>query len=250
MTDKTATKNWSDEAVATLLGTVGNVSPVTAELVQAAADALGKSTRSIASKLRSLDREVASLAVAKPPAFTQDEGDQLARFVQTNSGNYTYAEIAEKFMGGKFRAKQIQGKLLALELTGAVKPAEKVEAVSKYNATEEVKFVEMVNAGAFIEDIATAMGKEINSVRGKALSLQRKGQIAKMPAQRTSHAKTQVDPLESLGDKVAKMTVAEIAEATDKTTRGIKTMLTRRGVACADYDGVAKKEKAEAKSAA
>jgi hypothetical protein len=46
------------------------------------------------------------------------------------------------------------------------------------------------------------------------------------------------------------MTVAEIAKAVDKTERGLRTLLTRRGIDCVDYKGKAKKEKAEAKSAA
>jgi hypothetical protein len=41
------------------------------------------------------------------------------------------------------------------------------------------------------------------------------------------------------------MTVVEIAEAIQKTPRGVKTMLTRRGLAASDYDGAAKREKAE-----
>jgi hypothetical protein len=45
------------------------------------------------------------------------------------------------------------------------------------------------------------------------------------------------------------MSVAEIAAATDKTERGIKTLLTRRGLTVADYDGAAKKAKAESKTA-
>jgi hypothetical protein len=40
------------------------------------------------------------------------------------------------------------------------------------------------------------------------------------------------------------MTVVEIAEAIEKTPRGVKTMLTRRGLAAADYDGAAKRDKA------
>jgi predicted HTH domain antitoxin len=54
----------------------------------------------------------------------------------------------------------------------------------------------------------------------------------------------------ALGDKVVTMTVAEIAAAADKTERGIKTLLTRRGIKVADYDGQAKKAKAEAKAVA
>ena len=40
--------------------------------------------------------------------------------------------------------------------------------------------------------------------------------------------------------------VEEIATAIDKTARGVKTMLTRRGLVAADYDGASKKEKATA----
>ncbi|MFI3220801.1 MAG: hypothetical protein QX189_17035, partial [Methylococcales bacterium] len=97
--------------------------------------------------------------------------------------------------------------------------------------------------------IAVTLGKSIPSVRGKALSLTRKGQIDKIPAQKDSHAKNTVDPVVALGDKIATMTVAEIAKAVDKTDRGVKTLLTRRGVKVADYDGAAKKAKAEAKAA-
>lgn len=250
MTEKTTAKNWSDEAVNTLLATVGSASPVSVELVEAAAAALGKSTRSIASKLRQLDREVASMAVVKAPAFSADESTALADFVNSRAGQLTYKEIAEAFAGGKFNAKQIQGKLLALELTGSVKPAEKVEAIKSYTEAEELKFVSMANSGKFIEDIAEALGKSVSSVRGKALSLTRSGQISKIPAQRESHAKDTTDPVTALGDKIATMTVAEIAAAVDKTERGLKTLLTRRGINCADYKGQDKKAKAEGKAKA
>lgn len=250
MTEKTTAKNWSDEAVATLNSIVGNTNPVSVELVEKAAEALGKSTRSIASKLRQLDREVASMAKEKTAAFTPEEGEALKRFVQDNAGQYTYKQIAENFRNGQFTAKQVQGKLLALELTGSVKPTEKVEVAGKYSEAEEAQFIKLANGGSFIEDIAKALGKEINSVRGKALSLLRKEQITKIPAQRESRAKDMVDPIDALGDKIATMTVAEIAAAVDKTPRGIKTTLTRRGIDCADHKGAVKKEKAEAKSAA
>jgi len=249
MTEK-ATKNWSDEAVDQLMNIVGSQSPVSVESVERAAEQLGKTTRSIASKLRQLDREVASLAKEKTSAFTADEGADLADFVQANAGNLTYKEIAENFAGGKFSAKQIQGKLLALELTGSVKPAEKVEVARTYTEAEEATFVKMAESGSFIEDIASKLNKTVASVRGKALSLTRKGQIAKIPAQKESHAKESVDPVTALGAAISTMTVAEIAAAVDKTERGLRTLLTRRGIKVADYDGAAKKAKAEAKAAA
>lgn len=246
---ETKSKKWNDETVATLLGIVGTASPVSVSLVEAAAEALGVTARSIASKLRQLDREVASMATVKTATFTPEEGAQLAAFVEANAGKLTYKEIAEKFPGG-FSAKQVQGKLLALELTSKVRPADKIEVATKYNEAEEATFVKMAQNGKFIEEIAMTLGKTIASVRGKALSLSRKGLIEKIPAQKESHAKNIVDPVDALGASVATMTVAEIAAATDKSPRGIKTLLTRRGIKAADYDGMAKKAKAEGKAAA
>ena len=218
--------------------------------VEAAAEALEVSTRSVAAKLRQLDVEVVSMAKEKVSAFSEEESHQLFNYVTNSPGVFTYKQIAEVFAGGKFTAKQIQGKLLALELTGSVKPAEKVEVARTYTEAEESKFVQMAERGQYIEDIAQALGKTVASVRGKALSLTRKGQIAKIPAQRESHAKDQVDPIVALGERIASMTVAEIAAAVDKTERGLRTLLTRRGINVADYKGADKKAKAEAKAAA
>lgn len=248
MTEKT--KKWSDEAVATLLQIVGSESPVSVASVEAASEALGVTTRSVAAKLRQLDREVTSMAKEKVSAFTDAESLELKAFVEANAGELTYKEIAENFLDGKFSAKQIQGKLLALELTGSVKPAPKIEVARTYTDAEEVTFVKMAESGSFIEDIAAKLNKTVASVRGKALSLTRKGQIAKIPAQRESYAKDQVDPVTALGDAIHGMTVAEIAVAVDKTERGLRTLLTRRGIDVADYKGQAKKAKAEAKAAA
>lgn len=245
---ETKAKRWSDEHVAQLLSIVGNGSPVSVELVEQAAEALEVSPRSVSAKLRQLDREVASMAKEKVAAFTPEQGDALAKFVNSNAGEYTYKELAEQFPGG-FSAKQIQGKVLALELTSMVKPAEKVEVARTYSDAEEAVFVKMAQAGKFIEEIAVTLGKSISSVRGKALSLSRKGQIDKIPAQKESHAKNVVDAVAALGSAIVNMSVAEIAKAVDKTDRGIKTLLTRRGITVADYDGAAKKAKAEAKAA-
>ena len=45
---------------------------------------------------------------------------------------------------------------------------------------------------------------------------------------------------------IGSQTVEAIAEQIGKTARGVKTMLTRRGLSAADYDGASKKEKASA----
>jgi hypothetical protein len=248
MTEKT--KKWSDEAVATLHSIVGSATPVSADLVAEAAKQLDVSERSIASKLRSLDIEVASLAKTKVSAFSESETEALKSFVAANAGNLTYKEIADQFADAKFNNKQVQGKILALELTGSVKAAEKVEVARSYSEAEEAKFVKMVKVGSFIEEIATSLGKTLPSVRGKALSLLRSGEIEKIPAQKESHAKESGDGVETLGTDIINMTVTEIATAVNKTERGIRTLLTRRGITVKDYDGAAKRAKAEGKAAA
>ena len=68
-----------------------------------------------------------------------------------------------------------------MELTSHVKPAPKVETVRTYTPSEEVTFVEMVNGGSFVEEIAAALDKSVNSIRGKALSLLRSGEINAIP---------------------------------------------------------------------
>jgi len=189
------------------------------------------------------DVELASASATR--AFSDSQEATLAAFVSDNSGDYTYAEIAGHFEDGAFSPKSIQGKILSMELTGHVKPAPKVEAVRTYSPAEEVTFVSMVQDGAFVEAIAAELDRSVNSVRGKALSLLRSGDIDAIPRQETTKGASKEDPLAELTD-IATMGVEDIAEAIGKTARGVKTMLTRRGISAADYDGAAKKEKASA----
>lgn len=238
------TIKWDEARTEELKGLVGAESPVTGATVEKAADALGTTVRSVAAKLRKIGFEVASMAKEHTSKFSDDEAAALREFVEANDGKFTYAEVATQFANGKFSTKQVQGKILSMELTGAIKPTEKVEVARTYTEQEEAAFVQMVDQGKFVEEIAEKLGKSINSVRGKALSLLRSGEIAKIPAQKESHAKDKEDVIETLD--VESMTVAEIATATSKTERGIKTLLTRRGLTAKDYDGAAKKAKAEA----
>ena len=238
-----ALPKWTDERTDELVNFVGDESPISQATVAEAADQLETSTRSISSKLRKMGFEVELASASSSRAFSESQEATLATFVQDNSGEYTYAQIAENFEGGAFDAKQIQGKILSMELTSHVKPAPKVEAVRTYSEDEEATFIDMVNDGAYVEAIAEALGREVNSVRGKALSLLRAGHIDAIPRQEHTKGTTKEDPLADLGD-ISSMTVEEIAEAIGKTARGVKTMLTRRGLVAEDYDGAARKEKA------
>ena len=240
-----ALPKWTDERTAELTAFVGGESPVSQATVASAAENLETSTRSVSSKLRKMGFDVELASASSSRAFSDAQESTLASFVTDNSGQYTYAQIAEHFEGGSFSPKSIQGKILSMELTEHVKPAPKPESVKTYTDAEESTFVDMVNGGSFVEEIADALGKTVNSVRGKALSLLRAEAISAIPKQKETKGSSKADPLADLGD-VASMTVEQIADAIGKTARGVKTMLTRRGLVAADYDGAAKKEKASA----
>jgi len=235
-----ALPKWTDERTQQLTDFVGSESPISQATVASAADELETSTRSVSSKLRKMgfDVELASASASK--SFSDEQEATLLAFVTDNSGSYTYAEIASHFEGGNFSAKSIQGKILSMELTSHVKPAPKVETVRTYTPEEEGTFVSMVNDGSFVEEIADALGKSVNSIRGKALSLLRSGEINAIPKQRETKGSSKADVLADVD--VANHTVEEIADQIGKTVRGVKTMLTRRGLQCSDYNGAAKKD--------
>jgi hypothetical protein len=185
--------------------------------------------RSVTAKLRKLGHDVPKKP-GEAPVFSADETAALSEFLDDNNGDLTAEEIATHFSeawGREITARQINGKALSLEKTGAIKPAEKKVAARTYSEAEEATITEMVEAGKFLEDIAAAVGREVNSVRGKLLSMGLKA------VQRDKKG-AKSDPYEGIEDMLDK-NVEEIAAAFDKTVRGVKTVLTRRGLACADY---------------
>jgi|TARA_R110002153_G_scaffold181622_1_gene334921 hypothetical protein len=234
---------WTDERTDTLTNFVGNESPVSQGTVAGAAETLETSTRSISSKLRKMGFDVELASASAQRAFSDEQESTLEAFVTGNSGQYTYADIAGLFEDGHFSPKSIQGKILSMELTGHVKPAPKVEAVRTYTPAEEATFITMVQNGDFVEAIANVMGRSVNSVRGKALSLLRSGDIDAIPRQEFTKSTSAADPLAGIND-IGSMSVEAIAETIGKTARGVKTMLTRRGLTASDYDGAAKSAKA------
>ena len=236
-----ALPKWTDERTQQLVDFIGESSPVSQAMVADAAEELETSTRSVSSKLRKMgfDVELASASASK--SFSEEQEATLSNFVTDNSGSYTYSEIAENFEGGAFSAKSIQGKILSMELTEHVKPAPKVESVRTYTPEEESTFISMVNDGAFVEAIAESLDKSVNSIRGKALSLLRSGDIGAIPKQKETKGSSKADPLADI-ENIGDLTVEAIADDIGKTVRGVKTMLTRRGLQCADYNGAARKE--------
>jgi len=208
-------------------------SGVTEEIIESLMAEFDFPRRSVTAKLRKLGFDVPKKPGAAP-VFSADETDALTSFLQENSGNLTAEEISEQFADGKFTARQINGKALSLEMTGHVKPAEKKVTPRTYSEDEESKISDMVEGGSYLEEIADAMGRSVNSIRGKLLSMGLK-------APQRDKKDSKADPYAGIEDMLDQ-TVEEIAEAFDKTVRGVKTVLTRRGLACADYTPKASNE--------
>jgi hypothetical protein len=215
---------YTDEMVARMHDVAS--AGVTEELIESLMEEFDFPRRSVTAKLRKLGYDVPKKPGAAP-VFTQEETDSLASFLNSNSGNLTAEEIAEQFADGKFTARQINGKALSLEMTSHVKPAEKKVTPRTYSEEEEATITSMVNDGKFLEEIADAMSRSVNSIRGKLLSMG-----LKAPQRDKKDAKA--DPYAGIEDMLDQ-TVEEIAESFDKTVRGVKTVLTRRGLSCADY---------------
>jgi len=248
MTKKTLPK-WTEERTANLVGIVGSTdNEVTQEMVAEAAEALETTTRSISSKLRKLGYEVEPVATAKK-SFTEEQEEALKTFLEDNKGAYTYAEVAAYVFDDADLARKVQGKILSMEMTEYVKKTEPKEVAKTYTDQEESVILQMVENNAYLEDIAEALNKTLNSVRGKALSMIRSHNIT-MPPQRESKAKKVVDALEALGDEIGDLTVEDIAKKIEKSVRGVKVMLTHRGLTAANYDGAKRAEKIKEKKEA
>jgi hypothetical protein len=207
---------------------------VTEEIITQLCEEFEFPRRSVTAKLRKQGYDVPHKPKAAP-TFTEEETSELREFLEANEGAFTAEEIAERVAGGKFNARQINGKALSLEMTGAIKPADKKVAPRTYSEEEEAQIADMAASGAFIEDIAEALGKPVASIRGKLLSMQLKAPQRDKKVSRT-------DSYDGIEDLATKHTVAELAEHYGKTERGVKTVLSRRGLSATDYTPKAAKE--------
>ena len=215
---------YTDEMVAEMHSVAA--SGVDEDVIESLMEDFGFPRRSVTAKLRKLGFDVPKKPGAAP-VFSAEETDALSAFLSENSGTYTADEIAATFADAKFTARQINGKALSLERTSHVKPAEKKASQRTFSEEEESQIESMVSDDKYLEEIAEALGRTVNSIRGKLLSM---GLRAVQRDKKTSKS----DPYEGIEDML-EQTVEEIADHFDKTVRGVKTVLTRRGLACADY---------------
>lgn len=233
---------WTEERTQQLHNLAGSTDEeVSRDAVAEIAEEMEASARSISSKLRKEGFTVEK-AGATPNAFSEEETESIRSTLEQNKGELTCAELAEQ-LGTDHSVRALQGKILSMEMTGFLKPTPPKEVKKVYSEDETARIVEMVNGGKYLEEIAEALNKEVNSIRGKSLSLLRAGEIEELPEQRDRKA-SQADAFDGL--TVKDMTVEQLAEATGKGQRGIKTMLTRRRLTAQDYDGAARAEKNDA----
>jgi hypothetical protein len=202
-------------------------SGVTEEIIEQLCAEFEFPRRSVTAKLRKQGFDVPHKPKAAP-TFSEAETEELREFLEANDGTHTAEEIAEAIAGGKFTARQINGKALSLELTGSIKPAEKKAAPRTYTVEEEARIAEMVEGGAFIEDIAAEMNKSVQQIRGKLLSM-------KTTAPQRDKKVSKTDAYEGIEDMAPNHTVAELAAHFDKSERGVKTVLSRRKLSAKDY---------------
>jgi len=195
--------------------------------IQSLVDEFEFPRRSVTAKARKLGFTVPKKA-GEPHKFNEQETADLVELLDDNKGELTAEEIATQFADGKFTSRQITGKALSLEKTGHIKPAEKKVTPKTYTNEEEATIRKMVGDSAYLEEIADALGKAINSVRGKLLSMELK-------APQKNKKDTKKDAYDGIEAMAGEKTVAELAEHFGKTERGVKTVLARRRVKSKDY---------------
>lgn len=239
--------NWKEEEVSVLEEAASEGVPVTLERVAQLAETLDRSAASVSAKLRNMGNEVERKG-DRGPTFSDEQAQELQSFVESHSGEFTYGELAEQLFNGAYSARQIQGKILALELYSHVKPTPPRESVRTFSEEEEAQLLDLIRSGAYLEDIAEQMGRLPNQIRGKALSFMKEYDDISIPTQRDRKPR-QEDAISALGDDITNMTVAEIAETTGKTERGIKSALTHRGIEVKDYNGAKRRAKRDAQAA-
>ena len=259
MKDNAVKLAWNEDTTTALVDLAGDMGvEITQERVSTIAQTLSEqfsdegtereaTPRSVGAKLRKLGYEVQKASEVSRVTWSDEDEQDLQDFVNANEGLYTYAEIAEQVCGGRYSRAQVQGKILHLELFDKVKATPKSAPARKFTDEEEEIIVNMVTAGDFVEDIAKAIGKSTRQIHGKCLSLLKEARITDIPVLREKKEAVRADIFD--GVDVANMTVEEIAASTKRSTRGIKSALSRRGLDCLDHKGSERRAKLDAKAA-
>jgi len=209
--------NYTEEMDAQITKAVEDAGGLaTRELISDLSEEMDVPARSISYRMKNvLNLDVES--TARTPSFSADETDA---FLELADGTMTAEAIAEEM--GK-TVQQVRGKALSSKVT--LLPSEKKAATPKsYSEDEEVQITALVDAGEFLEVIAEKLGRTVNSMRGKLLSM-------KLKAVQRDHkaAKVLTYTAEVVADLITRVAAGEsldtIVDATGLNVRGLKSKL-------------------------
>jgi hypothetical protein len=159
---------WTQEITDTLIEKVKDVQgEIPYNVVETIAGEFDVSARSVAGKLRSLGYAVAKKTITATKNYNEKEEALIKQMVSQGA----FIEDIAARLGRE--VKQIRGKLLSMKLTAPTKNKKEPKKKS-YSPEEEAKIAQLVESGAFIEDIADALGKTVPQIRGKLLSMKLK----------------------------------------------------------------------------
>ena len=95
---------------------------------------------------------------------------------------------------------------------------------------------------AMVAEAAEDLETSTRSVSSKLRKMGFDVELASASASKSFSEEQEATLSNFVQDNSGAYTYAEIADDIGKTVRGVKTMLTRRGLQCADYNGAARKE--------
>jgi DNA-binding CsgD family transcriptional regulator len=215
---------WTEELVAKLVEGLDKNTEVPYSKCQEIAENLNISDRSVTGKLRVLGFKVGRKT--KPgKVYTPEDEERIRKMVEKG---YTQKQIADKL--GK-DIKSIGGKLLAMGIKGVERGVPKKEAApKKFTEAEEAKIKELAENGAYVEEIADALGKTVQQIRGKLVSMKISGVPTKNKKTATKKVYTdavveQVKALAAEGKSVE-----EIAEALELNEKGLRSKMGKLGL--------------------
>jgi len=186
------------------------------------------SVRSITSKLRHMDYDVAKKVTSKPAKSYSAEEEAKIKELAAKDGIWL-EDIAEAL--GR-EVKSIGGKLISMGIYGIKKRDKKVNDTPKlFTPEDEAVILKMVDAGeCFIEDLAEALGKEVKQVRGKLAGMRIKGVKTRNKKEAAPKIYTDEVVAEIKAELAAGKALEDIIESRGLNLRGAITTLTRLGV--------------------
>ena len=160
--------------------------------------------------------------------ITYSTASEICQFNGFRDACRSYQKCQESWMGGSFLTLLIMLSIVALGITMGYRPRrDSINRHSGQNAPED------------------------ESTEALAHSTARRIPRSTLPTDAAPKARPKSDfpvVLEPYRESLSKMTLSELAQATSRTERGLRALLTRHGITCKNYDGAAAQEKAKVRA--